>query len=45
MDELLQQTNNGNLHKLLLQLLNRYPYDANREMRPIQDLIDMIQAN
>ncbi|WP_256872185.1 discoidin domain-containing protein [Paenibacillus sp. 79R4] len=45
MEELLQQIdNNGKLHKLLLQVLNRYPYDVNRELRPIQDLMNTAQT-
>jgi len=45
MEDLLQKTdNNGNLHKLLLQVLNRYPYDATRDLRPIQNVMDMAQA-
>ncbi|BFH59764.1 discoidin domain-containing protein [Paenibacillus azoreducens] len=45
MDELLNQiNNNGKLHKLLLQVLNRYPYDATRDLRPMEDLINMVEA-
>ncbi|WCF07003.1 discoidin domain-containing protein [Paenibacillus thiaminolyticus] len=31
------------LRELLLQVLNRYPYDATRELRPMQDLLQRAQ--
>lgn len=41
MDELQQTSDND---KQLLQVLNRYPYDVNRELRPMQDLINTAGA-
>ncbi|MDR0267332.1 hypothetical protein [Paenibacillus sp.] len=44
MEELVSQINsNGEQHKLLLEVLNRYPYDAARDLKPMKDLIDIVQ--
>ncbi|GGF97588.1 discoidin domain-containing protein [Paenibacillus aceti] len=46
MDKLLQQVDkDGKLHELLIQVLNRYPYDVNRDLRPMQDLIKTAQPS
>lgn len=40
MEFLLSKVNeNAELHQLLLQVLNRYPYDANRPIDPMKTLI------
>ncbi|KKO52923.1 discoidin domain-containing protein [Paenibacillus sp. DMB20] len=42
MDELLPKAH-GPLHKMLLEVLNRYPYDVTRELRPMQELLKQLQ--
>lgn len=39
-----QIDNNEKTHKLLLQFLNRYPYDAAHDLRPMEDLINRLQV-
>ncbi|MBU5346221.1 hypothetical protein [Paenibacillus lautus] len=44
MEFLLSKVNeNSKLHQLLLQVLNRYPYDANRPIDPMKTLIKQIE--
>ncbi|MGG4342029.1 discoidin domain-containing protein [Paenibacillus lautus] len=44
MEFLLTKVNeNAKLHQLLLQVLNRYPYDANRPIDPMKTLIKQIE--
>jgi hexosaminidase len=44
MEFLLTKVNeNSKLHQLLLQVLNRYPYDANRPIDPMKTLIKQIE--
>ncbi|WP_127590158.1 discoidin domain-containing protein [Paenibacillus lautus] len=44
MEFLLSKVNeNAKLHQLLLQVLNRYPYDANRPIDPMKTLIKQIE--
>ncbi|WP_195575111.1 discoidin domain-containing protein [Paenibacillus sp. 1001270B_150601_E10] len=46
MDSLFSKVNsNSKLYKLLLQVLNRYPYDANRPLDPMKTLIKEFQQN
>ncbi|WP_163875275.1 discoidin domain-containing protein [Paenibacillus favisporus] len=43
-EDLLKKTDNGTLRKLLLQVLNRYPYDATADLGPLRDLVNGMQS-